>query len=311
MRISVLTAAALLACAAPLYAQSSVAPAETIVVTATRTARAMNETLASVTVITREDIERRQARNLQDLLRGQVGISVSNNGGPGKASVFVRGTEADHLLVMIDGIKVGSATLGTTAFQDIPLDQIERIEIVRGPRSSLYGSEAIGGVIQIFTRRGGGAFAPFMRLGAGSNATRSAAFGVSGGGAGTWFNLSVNGLATDGINACDAVLDAGCFVDERDRDGYRNRGGSLRAGYRFGAGTAVDFHWLRADGHSEFDGDFVNESESRTVAYGGRFRVEPVENWQASLVLGRNVDRNANFKDGSFKTRFEIGRAHV
>ena len=88
------------------------------------------------------------------MLAGEAGIDTTVSGGYGKStSVFLRGTNSDHTLVLIDGIKVGSATLGTAPWQYLPLDQIERIEIVRGPRSSLYGSEAIGGVIQIFTRR--------------------------------------------------------------------------------------------------------------------------------------------------------------
>src|SRR5699024_2001686 len=106
-----------------------------------------------------------------DLLRGQPGVAISNQGGAGKlSSVFMRGTNANHVLVLVlvDGIKVGSATSGGFAWQDMPLDQIERIEIVRGPRSALYGSEAIGGVIQIFTRKGDGGFAPSISFGAGS-----------------------------------------------------------------------------------------------------------------------------------------------
>ena len=104
---------------------------------------------------TRADIERRQAVSLPEMLRGVPGLTLANNGGLGKnSSVFIRGTESDHVLVLIDGVRVGSVTLGVTAFQDLPIDQIERIEIVRGPRTSLYGSDAIGGVIQIFTRKG-------------------------------------------------------------------------------------------------------------------------------------------------------------
>ena len=154
--------------------------AEPVIVTATRTAQTADETLAAVTVITRKDIERQQAVTVADLLRGTPGVSVANNGGLGKGtSIFLRGTESDHVLVLIDGVKVGSATSGTTAFEDISVDQIERIEIVRGPRSSLYGSEAIGGVIQIFTRKGGGAVTPRFSLGAGSHGTYTGTAGVS------------------------------------------------------------------------------------------------------------------------------------
>ena len=164
-----------------------------IVVTATRTAQSADATLASVSIITRQDIERLQAQSLPDVLRGVAGLTLSNNGGAGKAtSVFLRGTNADHVLVLVDGIKVGSATLGTASFQDIPVQQIERIEIVRGPRASLYGSEAIGGVIQIFTRKGGGALTPSFSATAGSYGTVNGALGLSGGGEQGWFNAKLN-----------------------------------------------------------------------------------------------------------------------
>ena len=131
MKKPCLYAAALLLSAQSAFA-SEFGPLR-VVVTASRTAETTEDTLAAVTVITRDDIERQQAQSVQSLLQGTAGISITNNGGPGKAtSVFLRGTNSDHVLVLIDGIKVGSATLGTTAFQDIPVAQIERIEVVRG-----------------------------------------------------------------------------------------------------------------------------------------------------------------------------------
>ena len=120
---------------------------EEVTVTATRTPNTLADTLASVTVLNQQDIELRQVLSLQDLFVGEAGVQVSNNGGPGKAtSVFVRGANADQVLVLVDGVRMGSATLGTTSFQYLPVDQFGRVEIVRGPLSSLYGSEAMGGV---------------------------------------------------------------------------------------------------------------------------------------------------------------------
>jgi len=126
--------------------------------------------IASSSLITRDDIERQQAGSVPELLQRLAGVSVTSNGGRGKStSVSIRGTSDKHVLVLIDGIRVGSATSGSAALQSIPVEQIERIEVVRGPRSSLYGSEAMGGVIQIFTRRGGGdGFKPYFSAGAGS-----------------------------------------------------------------------------------------------------------------------------------------------
>lgn len=125
-----------------------------VVVTASRSEQSLEKTLAAVTVIDREDIDRLEPDSLPELLHRIPGVSISNNGGFGKeSSLFLRGAEADQTLVLIDGVRVASATAGKAALQDIPVDQIERIEVVRGPYSSLYGSDAIGGVIQIFTRR--------------------------------------------------------------------------------------------------------------------------------------------------------------
>lgn len=285
---------------------------DSIIVTATRTAQTADETLASVTVITREDIEQRQAHSVQDVLRGVPGISIANSGGPGKTtSVFMRGAESDHLLVLVDGVKVGSATAGSTAFQNIPIEQIDRIEIVRGPHSSLYGSEAIGGVIQIFTRKGGGTLKPFFSVGGGSYNTYTASAGVSGGGQHGWFNLSASNFDTVGFDACrsEAVANfAGCFTDEPDKDGYRNSSGTLRAGYRFENGIEVDAHALRATGNSEFDGGFQNEAESVQQILGGTMHISPSDIWHITLALGRGQDESDNFKDGVFVSRFDTER---
>ncbi|MBS4052047.1 MAG: TonB-dependent receptor plug domain-containing protein, partial [Methylomonas sp.] len=125
------------------------------VVTATRAETARNQLATATTVFTREDIAKRQVRTLPELLKTAPGIDLVEQGGYGKnTSLYMRGTNSDHILVLIDGIKAGSVTSGSAAFQFIPIDQIERVEIIRGPQSSLYGSEAIGGVIQIFTRKG-------------------------------------------------------------------------------------------------------------------------------------------------------------
>lgn len=276
-----------------------------IIVTATRTAQTADETLSSVTVITREQIQQQQARSVQDLLRGVAGISITNNGGQGKAtSMFIRGTESDHILVLIDGIKAGSATLGTTAFQLIPVDQIERIEIVRGPHSALYGSEAIGGVIQIFTRKGGGKLTPSFSYEAGTYNTYKLTTGVSGGGDKGWFSFNASSLNTDGFNACRGTASAGCFTTEPDKDGFEQGSATIRSGYRFDQQTEVDFHWLRAESEEEFDGSSQNESESVQNIIGATVRFSPVDIWAASLTLGQSRDESENFKDGTFSSRF-------
>ena len=156
MRLSLLVGAVLLPTVSTVTIAEEFHLQGITLVTPTRTEEPAEETIAATTVITRADIERSQAQSVQDLLAGTPGVGISNSGGLGKiTSLHLRGTEASHVLVMIDGVIIGSATTGTASFQDISVDLIDHIEIVRGPRASLYGSEAIGGVVQIFTRKGG------------------------------------------------------------------------------------------------------------------------------------------------------------
>ncbi len=283
-----------------------------IIVTATRTAQTADESLASVTVINRKDIERQQARSVQDLLRGVPGIGIANNGGPGKTtSVFMRGTNSDHVLVLIDGIRAGSATLGRTAFQNIPIDQIERIEIVRGPRASLYGSGAIGGVIQIFTRKGSGkGLKQNFSFGGGSYGTFNGSGGLSGNYKDGWFNLNASGIGTNGFNTCNDTV--GCRADEPDRDGYRNVAGTARAGYRFQNGLDIEANYMRSDGKTEFDG-FQNKSKIVQQVFGGTARFSPVEMWRISLIGGVSDENALSFKDNkdTNQSRFDTRRISV
>jgi vitamin B12 transporter len=289
----------------PLFADEL----EPIFVTAARTAQSADETLASVTLITQEDIQRLQAQSLPDLLRGLPGLAFSNNGGPGKVtSLYLRGSEADHVLVLVDGVKIGSATSGTAAFQDIPLSQIERIEIVRGPRSSLYGSEAIGGVIQIFTARGGGPLRGDLSLELGSHDTRGGSASLSGGGDQGWYRLSVEKQRTDGIDACRNITTAGCYSDEPDKDGYTNESATLRTGYRFNDQFEVDAHLWHTHAETDFDGSYVNESESYQQVFGGSLRYHPMESWLLTLAGGRHRDKADNFENGLFMSRFDTER---
>jgi len=249
---------------------------------------------------------------VQELLRGLPGMAVSNNGGRGKqTSVFLRGTESDHVMVLIDGVKVGSATAGLFAFQDLPVEQIERIEVVRGPRSSVYGSEAIGGVIQIFTRRGGDGFKPFASVSAGSDRTGEASAGVGGGDDRAWFSVSGNAESSDGFDACRGSFAGGCFTVEPDRDGYRNRGVSARAGYRFDGGVELEAHLLRTSADVEFDGGFQNEAQNRQAVYGGKLSFAPLDPWRVSATLGHARDEADSFKDAVFASEFITRRDSV
>ncbi len=283
-----------------------------VVVTATRTARTQDETLASVSVIDRRDIERLQPASLPELLRMGAGTALSNNGGVGKqTSLFLRGAESDHVLVLVDGMKIGSATSGGAALQDIPVEQIERIEIVRGPFSSLYGSEALGGVVQIFTRRPHGAFAPHASLSAGSFGTLRASAGVGGKLGDGWYAATAAHEHTDGI---DALRDnpASPFDDaglDPDRDGYRNDSLSLQGGYRFSDAWDADIRVLRAEGRNEYDGSVVDLSKIVQQVASARLGYAPTDALMLTLRAGRADDLSDNSLDGAYSSTFETHRS--
>jgi vitamin B12 transporter len=283
-----------------------------VVVTASRTEQAASQVLAASTVIDRADIERLQPSSLAELLRGVPGVSIANNGGPGKStSVFMRGTDADHVLVLVDGVRIGSVTSGTAAFQDIPVDQIERIEIVRGPYSSLYGSEALGGVIQIFTRRPQGAFVPSFSLGVGSWSTLRGSAGFAGSGKQGWYAVESTHDQTDGINACRGKPSpggGGCYTYEPDRDGYRNNALSLKGGWRFDEQWDADASAMRSEGRNHYDGTSSNFAASATQAVGGRVRYRPSGDALVTLNVGRSADLSTDDENSVYADTFNTHR---
>ena len=302
-----------LASAGPVLSAESDADLDSVIVTATRTPEPADQTLTSVTVLTRDDIDPLQPHSVAELLAGLPGVSIANTGGLGKAtSVFLRGTEADEVLVLIDGIRAGSASTGTTAFEQIPVDQIERIEIVRGPRSSLYGSDAIGGVIQIFTRRGDGTLTPSLSLSGGTYATWQGQAGLSGGNEHAWYSISAAGLHTDGFPACrgaGAPIFAGCFVyPPPGDDGYWNDSGSVRGGYRFDNGLELSADWLRAFGDTQYDGDVVNSSKVVQQVLGGTVKLATLGIWHSSLTGGQSQDDSNDYLNGVYVDTFDTHR---
>lgn len=271
-----------------------------VVVTGTRTAIRLIDSIAPAQVIDRDEIERSQASSLPDLLRGRAGIDLINQGGPGKlTTISMRGTESDHVLVLVDGVRMGSATAGLVMFQDLPLEQIDRIEIVRGPRSSLYGSEALGGVIQIFTRRDQGVATPRFSAGFGSHNLRQASAGIGAGGERGWYGVDVAYQRTDGIDACSgsATLFAGCFADEPDRDGYRNRSLNLRGGLDLAPDLALEASLLRAESENEYDGTVFggNESENLQQAVGTKLSWTVSPRLLLTAQAGRSYDKSDNY----------------
>ncbi len=247
---------------------------ETIVVTATRTEIPLHDATVPVTVITREDIELSLATDLAELLRFQAGIDIGRNGGPGQAaSVFLRGTESNHTLVLMDGVRINPGTLGGAAIQHIAPELIERVEIVKGARSALFGTDAIGGVINIITRRADDAYFE-SSAGFGSFDTRSGF--VSGGDRGEQgeFGVTLNWQETNG------------FAPRTDSDivrGYENLSANIYGSRRVGAGEISFRHW-QTRGTVEYLDFFLNPAD------------QDFENRTSALQLDNPITENGNSK---------------
>ncbi len=281
-----------------LSSLSAIAAAQTtqpeVVVTATRTPVTIDRTLASVSVIDRHDIETSGAVDLVALLRREAGVDIVRSGGLGQqTSVFVRGANSNQVLVLIDGVRAAAATTGGYAWEHLPVEQIERIEIVRGPRAALYGSDAIGGVIQIFTRRGSGAHAA---IGVGNHDTwiGDAAFGQQSG----RFRFGLRGSIVD-TEGFSAQNEDG-FSYDPDRDGSTRRSVAADAGFDFDA-VRIDAHLLAGDSEIEFDRGVtdVDHRFGRIALHGGS-----TLSWTLAAAHAREDLLTPAF-DARFETRRE------
>lgn len=271
-------------------------------VTASRSSETVDAALVPVTVIDRPAIERSQARDLLDLLRLQAGIDLARTGGPGGAtSLFLRGTNSNHVLVLVDGVRVSSFNTGALDFSNLPLVQVERIEIVRGPRAAFWGSDAIGGVIQVFTRRPQGGSAA-LSYGSWNTRRLEAALGSSGA---VRVSAAVADERSDGFSAQNEN-GFGYFPDD---DGQRQRSASLALGVDLGR-QALEARVFRADTDAQFDAGAAEasfgpaESEARTQTLSVSVAGPLAERWSHQLVAaeGRN-DLVTPINGSAFDTR--------
>jgi vitamin B12 transporter len=282
-----------------------------ITVTANRKAQTIDQVLAPVTVITREDIEKYQAKDIADLLKRTPGVSVASTGGIGaNASIFLRGSNSGHVLVLIDGVKVGSPTLGITAFQYLDLAQVERIEIVRGSRSSLYGSEAIGGVIQIFTRKGQSkAFKPSLSVSGGTQGTFKGSASLSGSTDHSWMNIGVASHKTQGVDALllEKPFGSAAYVGntESDKDSFRQESASFRLGTRTDSGVTAELIGNRSVGAANYDGLFLNESDFDEQMVTGKLSVPLSDKTDFNAQYGEFRETTRNYLNGTFQNEYK------
>lgn len=293
-----------------------------VVVTASRTAQQIADALPHTTVITREEIEASQASDVLSLMRRQAGVEIAQTGGTGgTASVFMRGTNSNHVLLLIDGLRINAVNSGAPLWPHLMLDEIERIEIVRGNVSALYGSEAVGGVVQIFTRLGRGAPSASVSLQAGGDRARALSVHAGGefgrAGAKTRASVTASSRSARGFSAIDADLAPSA---NPDTDGYRNRSASVRVtqqidAHEIGASVLSSRGWLDFDDPTDygfFGPVYVGRSETHrervtldSATVHARLRLN--DQWSSTLQLGQMRD----FSDStsSYPLSFNIATA--
>lgn len=255
-------------------------------VTASRVAETVDAALADVTVITRQDIDASVARDALDLLRLEAGVDLYRTGGAGQqTSLFLRGSNSNQVLVLIDGVRVSSLNTGAFAFEQLPLDTVERIEIVRGPRASYWGSDAIGGVVQIFTRKLQG---PRVAVGYGSYRDAAGSAGIGRWNGDEGYSVQVGARHVGGFSAtnkgiCNGPDDPYCSYDPDD-DAYRNTNLAARAAHRIGS-QLLSATLYRSQGQVQFDRGYSNVIEqAASVGLEG----ELTRNWSHRLSLGNS-----------------------
>jgi len=283
-----LLAAALL----PALASAQPAPLGETVVTANRTPQPLADLVADVSIVDRETIERSGATGLADVLARVPGVEISRNGGPGTTtSLYLRGAEQRFTAVYIDGVRMDSQTTGGAPWEAIPLGLIDRIEVLRGPAAAVYGSDAVGGVIQIFTRKGEGPAQPYVGIGAGSHGTYRAEAGVAGSageGRAVDYALGLEREISDGFNARPVA------GQNPDKDGLRRSAVNARVGLQIDPRQRIEGTLLGADSNAGYDTTPLGNDDRalhRMHALGLNWRAQWTEHYTTRLSVTDSRDR--------------------
>lgn len=291
---AVLLGTSLISAAAVAQENNTSAPQtlETMVVSANRIEQPITETIASVSVITAEEIQRSQVSSAKAAINLLPGVNFTSSGGRGQAAaMYTRGTESDHTLVLLNGIRIGTPSAAGTRLELIPIDQIDRIEFVRGPRSALYGSDAIGGIVQIFTKQPTEDATGSIAMTLGGQGTQKITGNISKQYSDTGsILLSVSSDQDDGIDVKDDT--------ETDQDGYRNLSANITVNQQLNDQLDLTLQAAKWQGNSEFDtsyggneSDFENELYSAQVSYTG-------ERFESSVTTAFVRDDNLTYGNG-------------
>jgi len=284
--------------------EADVTKLQAVVVTATGTEISADKVGGnSVTVITAKDIEAMKPSSVADILKGVPGLDVAANGGPGtNTSVFLRGADSKNTLILVDGVMLNdpSSANRSAELSNLTVDNIERVEVVKGPMSVMYGSNATSGVVNIITKKGKGPFACFADLSGGSYGTVKAAAGVSGAAKLLNYALTVSGIHSDGYSVADDENDhINKDGNTSEKDGYKNYTFSGRVGYDFFPGTSLDLVTRYTDSSTDLD-DYGSGYAGDAFAYDINWNSVP----DLSSPHKRSIDARQSLTKASLKNSF-------
>ncbi len=267
-----------------------------IFVTATRSMENSKNLVSDVSIINKDEIESSGSSSLVDLLQRQPGIEISNTGGIGKqSSIYLRGSNANQLIVLIDGVRLNSISTGLMAFENIPLSQIERIEILRGPSASIYGSDAIGGVIQLFTKKNKSGFSSYANFGLSRYNTKSSTIGLSSGHEKIQYGLYVTSINSEGFSSLDSnepII--------KDNDGFNSLNINGNINYDFDTNNSIKLSFLNNSGHNEYDnryrsyyGNTVPNVKNKMLNQNINLKLlnKFTSNWESNLLISTSLDK--------------------
>lgn len=317
LRAGTLARAAAVALLYPCLVEAQ-AQLDRVIVTGTREPQPLSQSAADVVAITSDTIRDTTADSVEDLLRIEAGIQLARSGGPGQSSgYFIRGASTNGSVVLIDGVVVGSASLGQASFDALTLDQIDHIEVLRGPASSLYGANAVGGVIQIFTRRGEGGARVTGHAAGGSYRSYLGDVGVSGSQGAFDYAAMIGREASDGVSAIRPNDQFGNF--NPDDDGFGRNFGNLKLGYSPASEHRIGIIVVASKVDAQYDSaefnppdylpdpspDFRNHLRSSIVSIDYRGVISPL--WTTTLQGSQNIDEadSVGATSSQFKTQRE------
>lgn len=288
---------------------------DNIVVTPSRQAQLQKDVVGDISVISSIELEKAGQNSLVDLLGKQPGVQVYSSGGPqGPAGVSLRGTEARHTLVLVDGLRINNSSIGGISWQALDPATIEQVEIIRGAASGLYGSDAIGGVINIITKKAGEdrPFAAWGNVGVGSYDTFKSSIGFSGAAAGFDYSLSSSMAESGGFNASN--LDSGPFTYHPDTDGYSQHTLSASLGYRWRPGQHLGVTAYNGYMNGDFDAGTYSHpafSITRQQAYTLTSTNEITDYWESTLRFGLTKGASDSRTGGNASTSSLLQRSYL